>query len=102
MISDYPGGPEPDDASPDDTVPENASPEDTADAQTTGEQATEDGPAFPAGADGTGDTSVDRLTARLAGIPELPIDEHHGLYAGLHEKLLAELNADPSADHDAP
>jgi len=63
--------------------------------------AAEDAPVFPAGAGITGDTSVDGLITHLAGIPGLPIDEHNALYTGLHDGLLAELNADLSADHDA-
>ena len=82
MTSDHPGGP-----SPRDSVQEQAT--------------DDDGPAFPAVTDGTGDASVDGLTARLAAIPDLATDEHNALYTGLHDGLLAELNADPSADHDA-
>ncbi|MBG6181575.1 hypothetical protein [Arthrobacter sp. CAN_A1] len=65
------------------------------------EQATDDdGPVFPPVTDGTGDASVDGLTVRLADLHGLGTDEHNALYTGLHDGLLAELNADPSADHD--
>ncbi|MHA7295070.1 hypothetical protein [Arthrobacter sp. HLT1-21] len=67
-----------------------------------GEQATDDdAPVFPSGVDISGDPSVDGLTASLADIPAVATDEHNALYTGLHDGLLAELNADPSADHDA-
>ncbi|GAA1133319.1 hypothetical protein [Arthrobacter flavus] len=59
-------------------------------------------PGFPLPAETSGDTSVDELTAHLAGIPDLPIGDHNRLYTGLHDGLLAELNADPPKAHDAP
>lgn len=61
-----------------------------------------EGPDFPRRAETSGDTSVDGLTAHLADIPGLPIEDHNRLYTGLHDGLLAELNADPPKAHDAP
>ncbi|MHA7156029.1 hypothetical protein [Arthrobacter sp. TMN-50] len=87
MTGDHPGAPSPEEPSPQDIFDEQAT--------------DDDGPAFPPGTGGTGDPSVDGLTSRMASIPELPIDAHNTLYTGLHDGLLAELNADPSADHDA-
>lgn len=60
----------------------------------------EDAPLFPPAPEPTGDGSVDALTNRLAALPDLPVDDHNTLYTGLHNDLLAELNADPTEDHD--
>jgi hypothetical protein len=43
----------------------------------------------------TGDEWVDSALARLGGIPGTPMAEHSGIYSGLHDSLLAALNAEP-------
>lgn len=60
----------------------------------------DDAPAYPATVEPSGDPSVDRLTADLNRIPGQPISEQQAVYAGLHDGLLAELNANPESNAD--
>jgi hypothetical protein len=41
-----------------------------------------------------GDRPVDAAAAALAGIPELPVEEHLARYTDIHDALLAALDAD--------
>lgn len=43
----------------------------------------------------TEDSAVNSAVAALEKIPELPTAEHHTVYTALHDRLLAELNAEP-------
>lgn len=42
----------------------------------------------------TGDAVVDSALERLAGVSAVPVAEHSGLYAEIHDSLLAALDAD--------
>ncbi|MFF2299474.1 hypothetical protein [Arthrobacter sp. NPDC058127] len=42
----------------------------------------------------TGDAAVDSALERLAGVSSVPVAEHSGLYAGIHDSLMAALDAD--------
>lgn len=42
----------------------------------------------------TGDAAVDSALERLAGVSVVPVAEHSGLYAEIHDSLLAALDAD--------
>ncbi|MDQ0212853.1 MULTISPECIES: hypothetical protein [Arthrobacter] len=42
----------------------------------------------------TGDAAVDSALGRLAGVSAAPVAEHSGLYAEIHDSLLAALDAD--------
>ncbi|WP_442542880.1 hypothetical protein ACSBOX_13360 [Arthrobacter sp. KN11-1C] len=42
----------------------------------------------------TGDAAVDSALERLAGVSAAPVSEHSGLYAEIHDSLLAALDAD--------
>ena len=44
--------------------------------------------------DPAGDPAVDALLVRLDSLPELPVDSHGEVYAGLHDDLAAALNED--------
>ncbi len=41
---------------------------------------------------GTGDDAVDSALERLAGISSLPVAEHSGIYAEIHDSLMASLD----------
>lgn len=49
----------------------------------------------PSGQDVT-DPQVAQAVARLSDIPGLPVEDHGTVYDGLHDELLAALNADPA------
>ncbi len=40
----------------------------------------------------TGDAAVDSALERLAGISSLPVAEHSGIYAEIHDSLMASLD----------
>lgn len=40
----------------------------------------------------TGDAAVDSVLGRLAGIPSVPVAEHSGIYAEIHDSLMASLD----------
>lgn len=42
----------------------------------------------------TGDAAVDSALERLAGFSSVPVAEHNGMYAGIHDSLLAALDAE--------
>jgi hypothetical protein len=42
----------------------------------------------------TGDAAVDSALERLAGVSAAPVVEHGGIYAEIHDSLLAALDAD--------
>ncbi|UVJ40996.1 hypothetical protein [Arthrobacter sp. CJ23] len=44
----------------------------------------------------TGDPAVDAVLRRLDGIPDTPVAEHSGLYAGIHDALREALDAEPA------
>ena len=44
--------------------------------------------------DSTGDPAVDEALAPLHNLGQMPTDQHVTVYSSLHEKLLAELDAD--------
>ncbi|WP_246168505.1 hypothetical protein [Arthrobacter luteolus] len=50
----------------------------------------------------TGDPRVDAVLAGLDRVPELPVAEHAGLYAGLHDGLLAALNEESPGTQGSP
>ncbi|MCX2748034.1 hypothetical protein OOZ51_09400 [Arthrobacter sp. MI7-26] len=41
-----------------------------------------------------GDAAVDSTLERLADIPSLPVAEHSGMYAEIHDSLMAALDAE--------
>ncbi|MET4061281.1 hypothetical protein ABIB35_002851 [Arthrobacter sp. UYP6] len=43
----------------------------------------------------TEDPVVNAALAALETIPETPTAEHHAVYTALHDRLMAELNAEP-------
>ncbi|MFH5880674.1 hypothetical protein [Arthrobacter sp. NA-172] len=49
---------------------------------------------WPGRAAPTGDPAVDAALERLAGVPSLPVAEHGGTYAEIHDSLMAALDAD--------
>ncbi|HSN35443.1 MAG TPA: hypothetical protein VLT34_03760 [Arthrobacter sp.] len=51
-------------------------------------------PSHPAGHVPSTDHAVAALLERLSALPELPVDRHQEVYAGLHDDLLAALNED--------
>lgn len=50
---------------------------------------------WPDDSETTGDALVDRALGLLEGVREAPIAEHGELYAGIHDSLLAALDAEP-------
>ncbi|WAH97965.1 hypothetical protein [Arthrobacter sp. MMS18-M83] len=42
----------------------------------------------------TGDAAVDSTLERLADIPSVPVAEHSGMYAEIHDSLMAALDAE--------
>ncbi len=51
-------------------------------------------PQWPDDTAATGDAAVDSALERLAGVSAEPVAEHSGLYAEIHDSLLAALDAD--------
>jgi hypothetical protein len=49
---------------------------------------------WPGDAAATGDAAVDSALERLAGISSVPVAEHSGVYAEIHDSLLAALDAE--------
>jgi hypothetical protein len=49
---------------------------------------------WPDDAAPTGDAAVDSAVEQLAGISAVPVAEHSGIYAEIHDSLLAALDAD--------
>ncbi|MFK4639683.1 hypothetical protein [Paenarthrobacter histidinolovorans] len=50
---------------------------------------------WPDHPEATGDALVDRALGLLEGVREAPVAEHGELYAGIHDSLLAALDAEP-------
>ena len=63
------------------------------------EKISEDVPAtggsWPQVQDPTADPAVNAALVALEVIPELPTAGHHAVYAALHDRLMAGLNAEP-------
>lgn len=51
-------------------------------------------PPWPADAASTGDAAADSALERLSGIHSVPVAEHSGMYAEIHDSLLAALDAE--------
>jgi len=49
---------------------------------------------WPDAAAPTGDAAVDSTLERLSGIHSVPVAEHSGLYAEIHDSLMAALDAE--------
>ncbi len=49
---------------------------------------------WPEGIAPIGDAAVESVLERLAEIPSLPVAEHNGEYAGIHDSLMAALDAE--------
>ncbi|BAS12971.1 hypothetical protein AHiyo8_12740 [Arthrobacter sp. Hiyo8] len=47
---------------------------------------------WPDGTASTGDAAVDSTLERLAVVSAVPVAEHSGIYAGIHDSLLASLD----------
>lgn len=47
---------------------------------------------WPDDAAATGDAAVDSVLERLAGISSVPVAEHSGIYAEIHDSLMASLD----------
>ena len=46
----------------------------------------------------TADPEVNAALAALERIPDLPTAGHHTVYTALHDRLMAELNAEPAEE----
>jgi hypothetical protein len=49
---------------------------------------------WPADTASTGDATVDSALERLAGMISIPVAEHSGMYAEIHDSLMAALDAE--------
>ena len=60
-------------------------------------QPSPDWPSAPSAADaGVTDPVVAQALSRLDALPQIPVAEHEAAYNGLHDELLAALNAEPA------
>lgn len=55
-----------------------------------------DGLRWPDPPEDGGDPVVDAVAAGLADIPAAPVEEHLGLYTGIHDALLSALDTEES------
>lgn len=79
-LNDHPQGPvEQGPAEPQSAEPQSAEPHDAP---------------WPDDTAATGDAAVDSTLERLGGVSVAPVAEHSGLYAEIHDSLLAALDAD--------
>jgi hypothetical protein len=61
------------------------------------ETAAQPSPDWPGAADaGITDPVVAQALSRLDALPQIPVAEHEAAYNGLHDELLAALNAEPA------